>query len=176
MQRSILKIENIIDPNLISEVDSFIESIFTNPESKILTSFNSWDKGLLKSSSPVLRYVIDKLDSNIYTLIKKEVERKVDYKVRNIMIYFWPNLSYIGWHNDLPHDAGLTIYMNKKWDKNWGGFFLYEEGGEIRGIAPERNLGVLQIGGVSHAVSTVNYGADIRTTIQIFFNNKKSVI
>lgn len=173
MEREIIKIKNIIGSSLIEDIDVFIESIFTNPESKILSSFNSWNKGLIKNSTPVLRYVLDKSDLNIYNLIKKEVEKKVNYKVGNIMIYFWPNLSYIGWHNDLPHDAGLTIFMNKKWDINWGGFFLYEDGEEIKAVSPERNLGVLQIGGVNHAVSTINYGADIRTTIQIFFRDEK---
>jgi Rps23 Pro-64 3,4-dihydroxylase Tpa1-like proline 4-hydroxylase len=85
------------------------------------------------------------------------------------MIYFWTKLSYIPWHDDTQADSALTIYLNDYWDQDWGGYFMFKLNNEIKAIKPDRNLGVIQTGNVSHSVSTVNLDADLRITLQAFF-------
>jgi hypothetical protein len=174
--KKIVKYEDILNNELLLKVDELVEKLMNDKNSNFTTSTLLWQKELIGSSTPVLRYVLSHNEREVYNLLKNEIESKIPYKIESIMIYLWPNLSHITWHNDGVYTAGLTIYLNKFWDKNWGGLFLYEEIDEIKAIAPKRNLGVLQIGGVEHATTTVNYGADFRITLQMFFNNKRSTI
>lgn len=171
--KSINKYENILNDDLLIKVDSLIENLINDKNTNFTTSTLLWQEKLIGSSTPVLRYVLGYNEKELYNLIKTEIESKVPFKVEAIMVYLWPNLSYITWHNDNLFAAGLTVYLNKIWDKNWGGLFLYEEDDNIRAIAPQRNLGVLQVGGVQHATTTTNYGADFRITLQMFFNKSK---
>ena len=86
------------------------------------------------------------------------------------MFYIWTKLSYIPWHNDHHVNGALTVYLNNYWDINWGGYFMYKnQNNEINAIKPETNLGVLQLEGVEHSVSTVNVNAENRITLQTFF-------
>lgn len=43
----------------------------------------------------------------------------------------WHKLSFIPWHSDKDsYDAvrfAATLYLNKEWDDNWGGLFLYKK-------------------------------------------------
>lgn len=174
--KNIIQHENILTDELLDKTDNLIQKLMTDKNVEFTSSTLLWQKELLGTSTPVLRYVLGPNEKEIYNELKKEIEDKVPYKVESIMVYLWPNLGYITWHNDGVYNAGLTIYMNKFWDKNWGGLFLYEEDDEIKGIVPKRNLGVLQVGGVNHATTTINYGAEYRVTLQMFFNKNRKVI
>lgn len=174
--KSIEKYKNILSQDLIVKVDSRIEKLINDKTTLFTASTTMWGKELLGSSTPILRYVLNFNEKDLYEELKIEIEKKIPYYVQSIMIYLWPNLGYITWHNDATYKAGLTIYLNKFWDKNWGGIFLYEENDEIKGIVPERNLGILQIGGVNHSTTTINYGSDFRLTLQIFFKKEKSIL
>ncbi len=174
--KNIVQYENMITDDLLIKTDSLIEKLITDQNSGFTASTLLWQKELIGSSTPILRYVLGPNEKDIYNELKKEIEEKVPYKIESIMVYLWPNLGYITWHNDGVYAAGLTIYLNKIWDKNWGGLFLYEENDEIKAIPPKRNLGVLQIGGVDHATTTINYGADYRITLQMFFNKNRKVL
>ena len=70
----------------------------------------------------------------------------------------------------------LTIYLNEKWEDNWGGYLMYEDGNEIKAIKPEKNLGVLQKTPLMHCVTTTNIGAEYRMSLQFFMNKNKNVI
>ena len=76
--------------------------------------------------------------------------------------------SHIGWHNDGGHKSALTIYLNKEWNRNHGGLFLFDQEKGHGFLVPERNLGVYQMGGIWHAVSALTKTAPPRESIQIF--------
>ena len=80
----------------------------------------------------------------------------------------WIKGSYIPWHDDGGHEYGMTIYMNETWDRDWGGYFAYEDGDEIKCIKPEFNKLALIKAPVTHTVFVPSSAAPTRETIQIF--------
>ena len=105
--------------------------------------------------------------------LKQEIEEKTGWEVLNIMIYYWTKLSYIPWHEDPGLNAGFSLYLNETWDKDWGGYFMYElEEGQIKALIPTRNTAVIQEGNVPHSVSTINMDSEIRISLQVFFDSK----
>ena len=173
---------NFLSEECVKSLDNKIEEILYKSDSNVpnfTTSLTSWAKNVQNSSTPIIRYVLNKNDDTIFQLLKKEIESKIPYYVDNMVIHLAPKLSYIPWHNDSHVSAALTIYLNKKWDINWGGYVLYKLNSEIKAIKPEFNLGILQEGGekgLPHCVTTTNIDADLRISLQLFLTNKKKLV
>jgi hypothetical protein len=173
---------NFLSEDAIKKLDDKIEEILHNSNPNVpnfTTSLTSWDKNVQNSSTPIIRYVFNKNDDTIFQFLKKEIESKIPYYIDNMVIHFSPKLSYIPWHNDNHVIAALTIYLNKNWNVNWGGYFLYKLNDEIKAIKPELNLGILQEGGekgLPHCVTTTNIDADLRISLQLFLSNKKKLL
>ena len=73
--------------------------------------------------------------------------------------------------------GGLTIYLNREWEQDFGGFFLYKEtreSHEFKGFIPKRNYAFLQLGGIEHCTTPVNFNGDLRITIQAFVKEDKN--
>jgi Rps23 Pro-64 3,4-dihydroxylase Tpa1-like proline 4-hydroxylase len=79
-------------------------------------------------------------------------------------IYNW-NSSIIFWHNDGGWYFGITYYLNKRWDPNWGGELLLRDG---RFVAPIGNRIVFVKTPMVHKTSLTIEGADPRLTLQSF--------
>lgn len=86
--------------------------------------------------------------------------------------YFaWKSNGGIALHSDNNKKFGATIYLNKEWDKNFGGIFLWEENGELKGLSPEHNTMVLNDEKQPHMVTPVSpLVPNFRFTIQIWGN------
>ena len=174
--------KNFLSKETIEKLDNKIENILHNSNPDVpnfTTSLTSWPDNLKKSSTPIIRYVLNENDTDLFKTLKKEIENKISYYIDGIVIHISPKLSYIPWHNDGHVNAALTIYLNKEWDINWGGYFLYKENDEIKAIVPDFNLALLQQGGadgISHCVTTTNIDADLRITLQLFLTNKKKIM
>lgn len=99
-------------------------------------------------------------------------------------------LSSIDWHTDThlkyedpsaedPYDVvGITIYLNKFWDPNWGGFFCrktHKDDEEGIFIQPKYNRAVINTGLEPHAVSPLSSSADNRISIQVFVDRENVV-
>jgi len=106
-------------------------------------------------------------------LIKKEIVSTLDYAV---MIYAWTKYSYIPWHNDDRSESAITIFLNNRWEEDWGGLFLYKnENEQILGITPTFNMAVRNKGNVPHAVTMITPDAEtLRLTLQIFSKSPRS--
>lgn len=159
--------KNFFDSEIFFEVVEYSNSLCTNGKNSFRTNY-SWHKGIILDSNVILIHDID-TNNIIYHKIKNQVEKKLNIMNKSrIMIYFWTPGSHISWHNDGVHKGGLTIYINDYWNRNDGGLFLYEDNNEIKGIIPEKNLAIEQVGGVPHAVTCLTKNSPIRVTIQIF--------
>ena len=86
------------------------------------------------------------------------------------MYYYWGPYSFIPWHNDGHVSNAGTLYINKDWEKDWGGAYLYECNEGIKVLYPKNNRMVLQNNHTPHSTSIVSKNAPVRITIQIFFN------
>ena len=172
----IQKFEDFLSNELVIELESYIEKLRNDRKTIFTTNLTMWEKNLLNTSTAMLRYDFGQNETQLLNKIKKEVENKIPYYVSNVVLHLFPPLSYITWHNDGHVNAAFTLYMNREWDDNWGGYLMYKKDNEIMAIKPEYNLGVLQEKGVLHCVSTVNIGSDYRISLQFFLTKQKSIL
>lgn len=136
-----------------------------------------WDYGIRKDSFPVIVHNIYPT-SELHKKVKQTIEEKTEKIVvdGNIMIYYWTRFSYIPWHNDnSKYDGALTVYLNRQWDPDFGGYFLYEDGEEIKAVIPKTNMAVMQYGSLMHCTTPVNFEGDLRITLQTFLKNKENI-
>jgi Rps23 Pro-64 3,4-dihydroxylase Tpa1-like proline 4-hydroxylase len=136
----------------------------------------TWEDDLRRKSTPVLVYELKTNNQEIFKKIRKEVKEKSGKHITDMLIHFWPPLSYLDWHTDAGYSDALTIYLNKEWNPNWGGYFLYNQGSGIQGLIPQENLGILQKGGTPHCVTTINMDSDIRMSLQTFLQSSKKIL
>ena len=167
--------EDFLDELLIEQCIDYSVDQYENQQFH-LKNQNNWGKNIVEDSGPVYVHVL-KQQSDLYQLIYSTVKNKTGYTPASIMFYYWMPTSHICWHNDLHQTGAVTIYLNREWDANHGGLFLYQLGIKnykvdpsqpIHAIYPLTNRAVLQIGGEIHAVSCTSSKAQIRRTIQIF--------
>lgn len=170
------KIENFLSEELFTELTEHVKKLNADKNTIFKSNTNRWESSLLDNSTPILIYSLGETDVDIFFKLKKEIEKQISFVVSGINIYQWPKLSYLPWHTDEGYKAALTLYLNEVWNPNWGGYFMYEMDGEIKAIRPERNLAVLQQGGVPHCVNTVNINAPMRCSLQIFLTASKSLV
>ena len=141
----------------------------------------SWPSHLIQHSTTVL--VTNVQNDLINAGLRKELNKIVgDIGFKNFSVdnnansktalyQIWTPGSYIPWHNDGDHMAGLTIYLSDH-GKDDGGYFMYDDGKGIKAIKPKPNRAVLTTGGIHHCVSTVNPDAPARRTIQVWFESQ----
>ena len=88
--------------------------------------------------------------------------------------HHWHKLSGIAKHNDGNHRWGATLYLNKHWDINWGGTFLWEESeDDWRALNPTSRTLVINTKQQLHMVTPVSPFAPMdRFTIQMFGKKK----
>jgi len=85
--------------------------------------------------------------------------------------YVWLRGSGIAKHDDGAHNFGATIYLNKNWDINYGGVFLWkpENSAEYKTIVPEYNTMVVNTKAEEHLVTPIALNApEYRHTVQIW--------
>jgi hypothetical protein len=161
-------IDNFLSEDLYEECILTAEYLLTKGENTFCTN-RWWDIDIRKDSYPVFVHSIQQ-QSDLHHKIKTTIENKTKSSVLgdNIMFYYWTRHSYIPWHTDQTYKGALTIYLNRNWHEDFGGYFLYEDKKEIKAILPKRNLGIIQYDGVRHSTTPVNFDGDIRYTIQAF--------
>lgn len=169
--------KDILSDELYKEVIEYVNFTMKEKTMQFTTSTLTWLELLKGNSAAALIYDFSNDKSDLIYRLKKEIENKIPYYVENLYFHILPNLSYINWHKDGGHiKAGLTLYLNENWDKNWGGYLIYEDGDEMKAIKPDRNLGILQENTDSHCVSSVNIGAELRLSLQFFLTKTKKIV
>jgi hypothetical protein len=80
--------------------------------------------------------------------------------------------SFIPWHDDGNYVHTVTIYLNERWDYDWGGALLYslEEPPfeNVSCVYPERNKGVAYTPPLHHSTTLTAINAPMRESLQIF--------
>lgn len=79
--------------------------------------------------------------------------------------------SGINWHDDGHGKYGATYYLNKRWNKNWGGEFMFTHQKGHGWIPPIGNSLILVKAPVLHKVNTVLSPVIPRITVQMFMKN-----
>jgi Rps23 Pro-64 3,4-dihydroxylase Tpa1-like proline 4-hydroxylase len=160
---------NFLDETFI---DDFIKNIIKeSQEYKPLCKSNiNWGENIVKNSSLVLAYEINK--ENLNYIKSKFIELNDKFKDKEIVghFYIWTKGSYIPMHNDSNYEYGCTIYLNKYWNIDWGGLYIWKENDKLNIEKPEFNKLIINKGNTKHGTTLLNYNVpEERLTIQIFF-------
>lgn len=172
---SIQVIQDFLSKETLIECQKLANDVLTSQETRWRSSM-TWEDGLKRKSTPVLVYELKTNNQEIFKKIRKEVKEKTGKYIDDLIIHFWPPLSYLDWHTDYGYSDAITIYLNKEWNPSWGGYFLYNEENGIRGIIPQQNLGIVQESNTPHCVTTINVDSDIRISLQAFLTSSKKLL
>jgi len=152
--------KNFLDKDLVSKIRDYTNNNLQNY--KWRTS-HCWMDSIKLHTSPVsILELPDEFTAPIQKKFKAHITRP--------MFYLSAAGSYIAWHNDADYEFTATIYLNEKWDINFGGFFLYSntKKNTFHGVLPLANQCIINHGAVPHSISITSPDAPWRTTLQIF--------
>tara|TARA_R100000149_G_C5870103_1_gene134259 strand:- start:1147 stop:1710 length:564 start_codon:yes stop_codon:yes gene_type:complete len=92
------------------------------------------------------------------------------YAKGNSMIHYMTKNTGIQWHDDHGYKYGITYYLNRRWDENWGGEFLFKDTEKgIHGFVPVAGNRLIIIKApFTHKVNLVNSLHMPRISIQMF--------
>ena len=165
-------VKDFFDQALIEKVGSYVNTIFNKNEFKWKTNL-IWGSDL-NTVNNIYSGTIQQLQ--IPNLLVPEIIEKFNNlypQTKNKKFYinyhlFHP-LSYIGKHLDQGCVLAATIYLNsEKWDINWGGLFYYKSDNNYKIVLPKFNKAVINVKHTEHGVTSLNIGAPLRKSIQIF--------
>ena len=142
--------------------------IYTDPSTVYHTNHTRWESKLTGSSNAVLTYGLEP-SSEVFSLLSKNLQNTLNSIPLSIMFYYWSPGSYINWHTDGHYSKAATLYLNDKWDKNGGGYYMASQNSIITAIKPERNLLIFQSDNIEHCTTSTHNNSPIRATVQIFF-------
>jgi|13_taG_2_1085334.scaffolds.fasta_scaffold19015_5 hypothetical protein len=123
-----------------------------------------------------------KLYENILLDIQKHYPNLEPETPEACQFFVWTGGSRIEWHMDFKahleknrRAGAITIYLNRKWDLEWGGDFLYKnQQGKVERVTPDYNKAV-HIGAVDHRSTIIN-GRHFRKCIQIFVKERQQPV
>ena len=162
--------ENFLTDELYEECYNYaIDKYHSND--MVFKTNNVWNNNIVFDSTPILIHT-PSYQNNICKKIKAEILHKtgLSCNFKNLHFYFFTPMSHISWHDDTDHDGGITIYLNKTWDKNSGGAFMFKNNDSINALYPIQNGANVVVGNIEHCVSPTTKNSEIRMTIQCFFD------
>jgi Rps23 Pro-64 3,4-dihydroxylase Tpa1-like proline 4-hydroxylase len=86
----------------------------------------------------------------------------------NFFIYVRQKNSGINWHHDNHVDYGVTYYLNKRWNNNWGGEFMYSYNNQNGFIPVVGNSLIIVKTPLMHKVNPILVEYTSRISIQSF--------
>ena len=116
-----------------------------------------------------------------YELVNRN---KLDYLpyASSAIFYMGFATSCVNWHPDYKEYDAMSIYLNREWDSNWGGWFAWTE--EFKGLdgnynpktgnfySPQYNTAVHSTEREWHCTTPLATTAPPRISIQLFFSKK----
>ena len=163
--------DNFLSDELYDECYEYAISTY-NSNNMVFKTNNVWENNIVFDSSPILIHTLKDQNKNLSEKITAYIQYKtgLSCKFKHLHFYYFTPMSHIAWHNDSEHDGGITIYLNKKWNENTGGAFMYKNNDFINAIYPSSNSANIVVGDIPHCVSPTTKNSDIRITIQCFFD------
>lgn len=136
---------------------------------KYQNSNKTWEKILTDNLTPPSRLDIDPSYFSFYkTLLLHQPFIKINSKNINFIIHGMSNNSGINWHDDGHVGYGVTYYINKRWNFNWGGEFMFKHNGNHGYLPVVGNSLVIIKTPMTHKVNTVLSPIISRFSIQSF--------
>ena len=131
----------------------------------------SWQKNLLNNLETPKRVMIHE---NYFKFYKTLLLHQPFIKIKNFdskfnfLIHIMKKNSGINWHEDSHVEYGVTYYLNKRWNKHWGGEFMFTNNGQNGYIPVVGNSLIIVKTPLLHKVNPVLIDYMPRITIQNF--------
>ena len=158
---------NFLDDALYNDTLNFAENVLAG--NNLACQLTVWNQGVIGKSGPILIHKLDLKEPFIF-LLREKINRPFSSVI--CYIQYFLQYSYIPWHDDGDHAFAGTLYLNKNWDREWGGAYMYEDQNKnIHVQYPEKNKLIIQHKNTWHSTTMVHPGADVRMSMQFFFKN-----
>jgi hypothetical protein len=161
----LIKYDNLLSPEILEKL--YIFTRLGNQPTR--TNFFNYDYSVIGTSNAIFCFDLteDLKQEVLNELTKKGVFSATPKKVVTYL-HLFSRGSFIPWHNDYNYKYTGTIYLNKEWNKNLGGLFIYEDGEELKCIEPKFNSGIFFEPPMGHTTSLTAINAPLRESLQIF--------
>lgn len=162
-------INNVLDQKTVVNALEELSGNFN--ERKWSSSLFMWDKEIHNGikGSCMSALVSKKLSNEIELDIKKYLP---NYSELYMQFHVFQYYSGVAVHDDGTRKFGATIYLNKRWDANWGGLFLWKDNEKdeiMKGVLPKPNMMVLNDERQMHLVTPISPDCEEpRCSIQIW--------
>jgi hypothetical protein len=134
------------------------------------TNQNTWDDYIVKNSTEVLCNYLTPVEVDV---VKNSIQSMCEFSNIDYLIFHrWKYQAYIPVHSDEYHTQGATIYLNKDWEPNDGGFFMYEDNNEWHSITPLYRRVVLIDRKIKHLTTPNTNSDNYRLSLQIWNDSK----
>lgn len=174
--------EDTLSQELIADIlkwneDTRAGDVWASNQTKWVDSLKYATAGVIFS-----RVMPGDLSNRIYDELQSR--GKIDYSPwsRSTLFYIGMPNSCVNWHADYADYNAMSIYLNREWDTNWGGWFAYTDEfnwqeGDVRPqhgkfIVPRYNASVLSTEKEWHCTTPISPFAQPRLSIQLFFSKK----
>jgi len=170
MKNSILMYDNFLEPSLIREINEYTFKQINKPN---WNTSHRWSNAVKRLTAPIISlYLPEQFALPIQDRFNKIKYKRKKFKIKYSMFYICSPNSYIGWHDD-PYSFGASVYLNKEWDIEHGGIFLYKDKEDIKGVSPVYNRCVINVEKTMHTISMLTPDAPLRRSLQIFGEESK---
>lgn len=163
----------LFTPEEYSEIHLFIESELHCFETRMHTDV--WSSALRENTQGIVEItpIPDTyLRDMIYNRMVERFNSDKDVNKYKVTYYKSQGCHNINWHDDFKYQAGATIYLNTEWNRNFGGYFIYQmkDQDTMTALQPKQGVAVYQKGGVLHATTPMSLSAPSRKSLQVFIN------
>lgn len=97
----------------------------------------------------------------------EHIEGEINWEETRLNVQVWDTGSGCNWHCDNHVDFACTIYLNDRWEKEWGGLLKYRPHDEDKFVVPETGKMVINTDRTFHMV-TEQKAPFYRYTLQCF--------
>jgi hypothetical protein len=130
-----------------------------------------WSQHLINNILPPMRVEVTDYPpfEKLKTLVRHNAYFQLnDVKKMSTTIHYMKKDAGINWHNDGNWKYGATYYLNRRWNKQWGGEFMFTNEGGHGWIAPVANSLVIVKAPITHKVNPVLSPTVPRISVQMF--------
>lgn len=108
-----------------------------------------------------------------FETLKTLVKHNVYFQLKDVqemitIIHYMKKGSGINWHNDGSWKYGATYYLNRRWNHQWGGEFMFTDGDGHGWIPVVGNSLVIVKAPIEHKVNPVLTDIMPRISVQLF--------
>lgn len=157
---------DFFDTQLLADISKYVKDSISHPR---WSTNLAWDENIVKGAGQVSILGLEEFNAEINRHYVETLPNVENLRFQSLF-YVWHRGSHIPWHTDGRYALGSTVYLNKAWNIDDGGLFLWKDDeSKIHAEIPEYNKAIVNSNKTPHAVSMIsNQAANLRMTVQIF--------